>query len=73
MTVRAPLVDFDLEVCASTVLMAPLLEHSGKVCRVSFKHRLVQSKLRPFDLDDDRAIGMPKIWMGTCCGTRLWA
>lgn len=69
MTVRAPLVDFDLEVRASTVLVAPLLEHRGKVCRVFFEHRLMQSKLCPFDLDDDRAIWMPKLWMGTRCGT----
>jgi hypothetical protein len=71
MTVRAPLVDFDLEVRASTALMVPLLpERSGKVCREFSEPRLVQLKLGLFDLDDDRTIGKPEIWMGTRCGTR---
>jgi hypothetical protein len=71
MTVGAPLVDFDLEVRASTAPMAPLLpERSGKVCRFFFEHRLMKSKLGLLDLDDDRAIGMPEIWMETRFGTR---
>lgn len=68
----APLVVFDLEDRASATLIFTLaLEQGSKVGRVLLQRRLVQLELCVPDLDDDGAVGMPKVWVGLRARARV--